>query len=231
MYPNINCHSYSSCEKRWSHDEIRKMLDFVKRNRKLEVPSAKLFYEAMMQETGIEGSWQNMRCQMRFLKMTLSKANNWLSTNDFNLKDKKSAIEYARDRFCPFYYELAELFGQEFSTLELCSDANQENTSSSSDENEEPSVSAKAKKGKNRNGASKPKIRRKEASLEAAKLQIEGEKFQWAKEKEYRELKIKEKKVENELYLKKLELEHKKEIAMYKIQMKRKDNPDKSPED
>ncbi|XP_044250404.1 uncharacterized protein [Drosophila takahashii] len=219
-----NCRKFSpppySGEIQWTDAKIKKILDFVKRNEEYEMPCAKLYYEAMMQETGIKGYWQNMRCQMRFQKMTLSTANKWMST--FKPNDKKAPY-----CLCPYYDQLVEIFGSDFELVEIRGDLKY-STCYSPGENEDTSVSVIVEKGKkikrnsteNGDGASDRKIPRKETHLELAKLQFKDEKFEWTKEKEYIALQMKEKKIDNELFLKKLELEHKREIAMYEIKMK-----------
>ncbi|KAI8036645.1 uncharacterized protein LOC128260135 [Drosophila gunungcola] len=190
-------------KKRLSDSDIKKMLSFVKRKKGKPMPSARKYYETMIEATGIEGSWQNMRSELQFLKMTLSRANSWLNNVDFSRNNKEKAIDYARDCYCPYYDQLVEIFGSDFKTSE---ELNKNKNSSGSDEKQ------------NQAGTSKPRISRRESSPQKAKLQNENVHLQRIKTKEAAE--IEEKKVENQFLFRKLELEENERIALFEIKMK-----------
>ncbi|XP_041563812.1 uncharacterized protein LOC121467059 [Drosophila elegans] len=192
-----------SLYKKLSDSDIKKMLNFVKRKKGQPMPSARKYFETMIEETGIEGSWQNMRSELQFLKMTLSRANSWLNNVDFSRNNKEMAIDYARDRYCPYYDQLVEIFGSDFKTLEAL---NKNNSSSGSDEKQ------------NQAGTSKPRISRRESSPQTAKLQNENIHLQRIKTNETAE--IEENKVKNQFLVRKLELEENKRIALSEIKMK-----------
>ncbi|XP_064538779.1 uncharacterized protein LOC135428620 isoform X2 [Drosophila montana] len=91
--------------KRWSDEETRKLLDYMELHKNIE-PTARIYYSKLIDETGISCAWHTLKYKVRYLRLSLRKANTLGSLTGSMQND-----EAIKKQICPYYKQLMNIFG------------------------------------------------------------------------------------------------------------------------
>ncbi|XP_030372086.1 uncharacterized protein LOC115622320 [Scaptodrosophila lebanonensis] len=103
--------------KRWTYEEIRKILEYMKLYRNVEKPTAQIYYTKLIQKLRIKCTWHTLRCKMRYMRQLLLKANALRNSAGPGLEDGDGEIQLLLKekimKMCPHYDQLLSVFGPE----------------------------------------------------------------------------------------------------------------------
>ncbi|XP_037929445.1 uncharacterized protein LOC119663929, partial [Teleopsis dalmanni] len=214
--------------KKWTEEEIKKVLCYMQEHRNIEKPTAQLYYKQLLAETNINANWNILKCKVRHLKSTLQKADAWINSTGAGVEDDDNTIT-VKDKvvkICPHYEQLVDIFSPskeiEFVVMDT---SNALDCTLDAIDLEEDSVildgelsaSSETISFENKvKRTARPTCIDKLKDMESDRVKfrkeqliLEIEKFEWTKEMEKQKLELERQKVENEFKLKKLELEQK----------------------
>ncbi|XP_036323579.1 uncharacterized protein LOC118737279 [Rhagoletis pomonella] len=235
--------------KKWTNQETRMVLTYMQMHRNIEKPTARIYYEKLIEHTNIDATWNTLKCKIRHLRVILQKANDLLiSAATGKDGDDCDTIKDKMLQICPYYDQLSDIFplatASEFPLmatpkLEVLnyspvdgSDSNNFKMSACEDKTflfyDEPTTSSETNTfaGKVKCTAHNCCVNNP-AETEAEwikfrieKLQFEKQKFEWSKEFEEKKLELEYKKQRDEFELRKLELEQNERLKMFEIEIK-----------
>ncbi|XP_039969659.1 putative ankyrin repeat protein RF_0987 isoform X2 [Bactrocera tryoni] len=100
--------------KKWTKEEINKLLDFLEEADEIEAPTAQFFYKKCIQVKGIEATWDLLRWKVRHLKSTFNKANDYRTSTGAGIDEMDVGVGSFEDKIekmCPHYNRLNKIFG------------------------------------------------------------------------------------------------------------------------
>ncbi|XP_067622612.1 uncharacterized protein [Eurosta solidaginis] len=225
--------------KQWTEAEIRKILAYMQMNSNVAKPTARLYYEKLIEATGIDATWNLLKCKIHHLKGTLQKANDFINSTDAGLQgdDGTATVQEKMLKICPHYYQLAEIFSPYAQIENSPVNAAHFDDLDEADYkpfdmidykdtsfllSDEPTTSSaantlpkKAKFSEQKTCADKfSEMEAERINFRNEQLKLEREKFEWSKKLDEKKLELERQKQRDEFELKKLELEKNEKIKM-----------------
>ncbi|XP_046802716.1 uncharacterized protein LOC124418898 [Lucilia cuprina] len=99
--------------KKWTDEDIKKVLSYMQAHRNIEKPTARMYYEKLLEETKIEANWNILKCKVRYLKGTLQKAETWRRKAGIRMENGDGATtikDKVVQKICPHYDQLSDIF-------------------------------------------------------------------------------------------------------------------------
>ncbi|XP_054090164.1 uncharacterized protein LOC128922709 [Zeugodacus cucurbitae] len=100
--------------KKWTNEEINKLLDFLEEADEIEAPTAQFFYKKCIVVKGIEATWDLLRWKVRHLKSTFKKANDYRTSTGAGVDEMDVGVGSFEEKIvkmCPYYNRLNKIFG------------------------------------------------------------------------------------------------------------------------
>ncbi|XP_049301961.1 neurofilament medium polypeptide-like [Bactrocera dorsalis] len=100
--------------KKWTKEEINKLLDFLEEADEIEAPTAQFFYKKCIVVKGIEATWDLLRWKVRHLKSTFKKAHDYRTSTGAGIDEMDVGVgsfEEKIEKMCPHYHRLNKIFG------------------------------------------------------------------------------------------------------------------------
>ncbi|XP_049302133.1 uncharacterized protein LOC125775516 [Bactrocera dorsalis] len=100
--------------KKWTKEEINKLLDFLEEADEIEAPTAQFFYKKCIVVKGIEATWDLLRWKVRHLKSTFKKAHDYRTSTGAGIDEMEVGVgsfEEKIEKMCPHYNRLNKIFG------------------------------------------------------------------------------------------------------------------------
>ncbi|XP_011190209.1 uncharacterized protein LOC105217080 [Zeugodacus cucurbitae] len=97
--------------KRWTQDEICKIIDYIAEYGNLEKPTARIYYETFLQVSPIDATWDLIKWKVRHLKAIFAKAEQWTSSAEAKSLSTDRFVERLQ-KMCPYYHRLRKIFGE-----------------------------------------------------------------------------------------------------------------------
>ncbi|XP_054744767.1 uncharacterized protein LOC129249139 [Anastrepha obliqua] len=98
--------------KKWTQDEISKIIDYIIQYGNLEKPTARIYYEAFLKISPIDATWDLIKWKVRHLRTIFTKARLWTNSPDAKLLSAERFQDKVK-KLCPNYYRLLKIFGEE----------------------------------------------------------------------------------------------------------------------
>ncbi|XP_037942117.1 eukaryotic translation initiation factor 3 subunit A-like isoform X3 [Teleopsis dalmanni] len=145
---NGNCKYKKRPNKMWKPTEERALMNFLKENTEFEKPTAKVFYDRFLHDSGVNADWKMVRSKMFNMRKTYKKTKEWLKNEGTAITDSEELKNAIRNKF-RFYYDFEIIFGS--NSINLCQIAN---TDSETKTNQAATSEASVTIVKNENEAS-----------------------------------------------------------------------------
>ncbi|XP_049302020.1 uncharacterized protein LOC125775437 [Bactrocera dorsalis] len=100
--------------KKWTKEEINKLLDFLEEADEIEAPTAQFFYKKCIVVKGIEATWDLLWWKVRHLKSTYKRANDYRTSTGAGIDEMDVGVgscEEKNEKMCPHYNHLNKIFG------------------------------------------------------------------------------------------------------------------------
>ncbi|XP_037813671.1 uncharacterized protein LOC119604858 [Lucilia sericata] len=99
--------------KKWTDEDIKKVLCYMQAHRNIEKPTARMYYEKLLEETKLDANWNILKCKVRYLKGTLQKAESWRRKAGVRMENgdgASSVKDKVVQKICPYYEQLSDIF-------------------------------------------------------------------------------------------------------------------------
>ncbi|XP_017468176.1 PREDICTED: uncharacterized protein LOC108360417 isoform X3 [Rhagoletis zephyria] len=94
--------------RKWSEQEQRKLIDFLRTNLPIEKPTARLYYQRFSQHSKIAIEWRLVRSKVRNLRVVYTKAKCWQSSDEAMLLSEERRREMVL-KMCNFFDDFEEI--------------------------------------------------------------------------------------------------------------------------
>ncbi|XP_036321066.1 uncharacterized protein LOC118735433 [Rhagoletis pomonella] len=97
--------------KKWTQDEISKIIDYMIENGNIEKPTARAYYETFLKISPIDASWDLIKWKVRYLRTIYTKTEQWINSTEASILDNDE-FDAKLTKMCPNYYRLQKIFGE-----------------------------------------------------------------------------------------------------------------------
>ncbi|XP_036340160.1 uncharacterized protein LOC118749467 [Rhagoletis pomonella] len=100
--------------KKWTEDEMKKVLSYMQGHRNIEKPTAQLYDKKLLEETKIDATWNMLNCKARHLKGTLQNVDGWSDSTAAGLGDDENLTTIRKKvlKKCPHLDQLFDIFSK-----------------------------------------------------------------------------------------------------------------------